>query len=163
MALRQGWGLVLAAMSAGAAAPSSAQDPPAVPVVQITSVSPVVASYSCGDIDATVTPGEVTFARTGGLGESLEVAFETTEAHGPRVRSTTFQPPDATAPTFVGLVSAVPDGPILVTLLDGDGYDLGQPATATVPVDDSAVERGCPPYEPPAAPEPPTVEPTFTG
>jgi hypothetical protein len=154
--------MLLVAMAV-TAAPSAAQEPPAVSIVRIVSVNPVIASYACGDIDATVTPGEIVLARTGALTEDLAVSFELTEGTGPLPGSTLFQPGVDTVSIFVALGSYVPSGPIVVILTDDDGYELGQPATATVPVDDTAVEQGCPPYAPPPAQEPRVVEPTFTG
>ena len=104
--------------------------------MRIESVSPIVVSYSCGDIDPTITAGDVVFARTGDLIEGLAVTFEITGSTLTSPSSISFQPSERTASITVGSGSLVPRGEIVVTLLDEGGYNLGQPATATVLVDD---------------------------
>jgi hypothetical protein len=145
------------------AAPSAAQEPPDVPVVRVASVSPVIVSYPCGAIDPDVTWGEVVLARTGDLSEGLAVTAEVTTDAVVSPSGAVFGSMEAT--TSIG-VGGFGGELIEVTLLDGDTYDLGEPSTVTVPVDDSAVERECPPYAPPQPPEPPEPhvgEPSFTG
>jgi hypothetical protein len=165
---RRVWALALGAIVTVTAAPSAAQEPP-VPVVGIASVGPVILAYSCGAIDADVTMGEVVLARTGELVAGLDVTAEIATDGNVQPSSARFSPGDENASI---LVLSFRQATIVVTLVDEDGYDLGEPATATVPVDDSAVERGCPPHRPPDPPDPPdppeppvptVVEPAFAG
>ena len=136
--------------------PARAQEPPAPPVVQIDSVEPAATTYRCGDIDPTFYPGSVTAVRTGDTSDALTVAYEVS---GPaQLFPETFSFAAGSALATIDLLTPYgSDPPIQVTLLDGDLYDLGESASAVLPVDTSGVETDCPPYQPPE------VEPRFTG
>jgi hypothetical protein len=150
--------LAMAAATIVAIAPVDAGVPP-LPVVLIESTSPVVISYACGQIDPSTEPGEVLVSRTGDVAAGLTITYEITGTvlEGPGTVDFALGEDLASIPVYR---SNADHGPIELTLVDGDDYDLGDPVSTAVEVDGSGVETGCPI---PVPPEPPVVQPTFTG
>ena len=110
---------------------AAAQDP--TPVVRIESVrNPQRGLNTCVDppVETSRMPGRVELARTGDTSSSLEVQYEVSGSDGEPTGTVAFEVGSSSAVVEVG----TPQGNVVIewSLVDGDDYDRGEPASVTM-------------------------------
>lgn len=137
--------------------PAGAQGEPPVSVRIVAAEAPSMIRNDCVmPVEVTTHPGSFTLGRVGPDTEPLTVAYTVTGEVLPTGGSADLASGEETVAVPLELLPDATDLTITIEVLDGDGYELGDPVSVTI-VGTMAIPLCAGP------PEPPIVDPTFTG